>query len=145
MKLNPTLYAFNVDNIIETQPVERLDIIDEIQSKNQEKRQANEDLVTITSQMSKFMLESKGKKPRSEMNDPVNEIVNLLGCDSKRASQYLMKYKTVDKVYSGFMKEKAMVEEFVKRYRVRPEEAAFYLESSDYDPAQAIALMNINR
>lgn len=84
-------------------------------------------------------------KPRQSLNDPVSEIVNLLGCDNKLAHLYYQRYGTVEKAFMGYQKEQSTIEEFRKRFNVRQEEARFYLESSNYNISQAAKLMQNGR
>lgn len=109
MKLNPDIYTFNLDTILMTQKMESIDFLDEIQLRNQEKRQNYQDLMTISNQLSS-MTETKTliKHPNIN-NDPVKEVMNLLGCDPKRAAMYLQKYGSVEKVYTGYNNEKNTV------------------------------------
>lgn len=127
LKINPDIYAFNTTSVLASQKIENIDFLDEIQLKNKEKQQGYEEITTISKEISSLGQTKTIIKPRQSLNDPVSEIVNLLGCDAKLAHVYHQRYGSVEKAFMGYQKEQSTIEEFRKRFNVRQEEARFYL------------------
>lgn len=144
LKINPDIYAFNITSVVTNQRVDSIDFLDEMQMKNKEKQQNFQELIMISKEISN-MKETKSAFKKPSLNDPVAEIVNLLGCDYQKAEVYLKRYGTVEKAFMGSQTEQSSIEEFQKRFKVREEEARFYLESSGYNLNQAAQLMNGGR
>ena len=66
--------------------------------------------MTISKEISN-MKETKTfiKRPSQSVNDPVSDIVNLLGCNYQKAMGYYQKYGSVEKAFLGFQTEEKTV------------------------------------